>query len=224
MDVDSRLGIHRFYDPLQGNPESMYTGQNLDGTQRTVAALLYYAIYMGVDPGLIALSSQAGPEEMHWLTRQDARELKVLFDAKKWDPWEIVGGNMPGEKVVAMSSTQDKTMGMELRCSSGQRIFRLMAPKEHLPWFKQCAAGTFKGVHPVLGLSVPERNVMATLNSDGMATFAALLPPGPINPSKTGLFDDMDAYSMACIDMAETFAGTGERLVSMSSLIFNACR
>lgn len=222
---ESRLGIHRFYDPEQNDPASIYTGEDLDSTQRLMAALLYYTIYMGVDPGLIALSSDAGPEQMRWLTPREARDLKVLFDAKKWDPWEIVGGNRPGEKVVAQSTTQDKTICMEIECTKdGLRIFRVVAPKEYLTWFKQCAKGTFKGWHPVLGLRVAQDMSAATQSKDGMAVFGVILPPGPINPSKVALFNDMEAYSMSCMDTQDTFAGTGERLVPLASLIFDACQ
>ena len=218
------LGIHRFYneEALSKPDAALYTGGDMDGTQQVVAGLLFYTVAMGVDPGLIALTGDAGPEEMRWLTIEEARELKVLFEPHRWEPWEIRGGE-PGKQVYAASSTQDGTKSMQLLCIDGQLVFMLIDKAGNSGWFQQCATGTFTGYHRVLGRNVAIAETHARSYGAKGEGIAFALPPGSLNTTQPGVFQDMDVYSMACLDANGTYAGTTARLASMARLIQATC-
>jgi len=225
VGIEPQLGIHRFYrEEAAAMPDvAAYTGRDLDSTQRAMAGLLLYTLAMGVDPGLIVLSADAGPEEMRWLDLKEAVDLKVIFEPNRWKPWEIEGGET-GRPVSAVSSTQDGTKVMQLSCMSGVRVLRLFDTEQDPRWFEQCRVGTFNGTHQILGLPVTTANALSRDVPGGGAMVAFILPPGRIDPNQTSIFERMDDYPMSCIDLNGTYAGTSARLQAMASLIDATCR
>jgi hypothetical protein len=60
--------LHRFYqsNALLEPSAKIFTGQDLDDTQKLTAALVFYVVKMGVDARLITLAAAAGPNEVYW--------------------------------------------------------------------------------------------------------------------------------------------------------------
>lgn len=225
VGLEPRLGIHRFYrEQAMAEPDvAAYTGRDLDSTQRAMAGLLLYTLAMGVDPGLIALSADAGPEEMRWLEWKEAVDLKVIFDPNQWQPWEIEGGET-GRQVTAVSATQDGTKVMQLVCVNRLRVLRLFDTETDPRWFEQCRDAPFSGVHRVLGLPVPVSHTAAKAVPGGGAVLSFVLPPGRIDPNQTALFEQMGDYPMSCISLTGAYSGTSTRLQAMANLIDATCR
>ena len=61
LDPNSRLGFHQFFtaSALTAPAAKLFSGQDLDATQRLTAALVLYIVQMGVDPRLIGLASRS---------------------------------------------------------------------------------------------------------------------------------------------------------------------
>src|SRR5258706_13753785 len=89
LDEDAKLGFHRFYqeNALEQPSAKLFTGDDLGNAQMITAALTLYTLKMGVDASLIALAATAGPNEMHWISRQDAQKLRVIFNPRVYKPW-----------------------------------------------------------------------------------------------------------------------------------------
>ena len=225
VGLEPQLGIHRFYhEKAVAEPDvAAYTGRDLDSTQRAMAGLLLYTLAMGVDPGLIALSADAGPEGMRWLDWKEAVDLKVIYNPLLWEPWEIEGGDT-GRQVTAVSSTQDGTKLMQLVCVNRLRVLRLFDTETESSWFEQCRVAPFNGVHYVLGLPVPVSHTAVNAVPGGGAVLSFVLPPGRIDPNQTAIFEEMSDYPMACISHTGAYSGTSAKLQAMSSLIDATCR
>ncbi|MBS7743519.1 MULTISPECIES: hypothetical protein [unclassified Chelatococcus] len=75
LDPDSKLGFHRFYLPsaFQAPTETLFTGNDLDRTQRLTAALALYVAKMGVDARLMGVASEFGPGEMRWIEPKEGK-------------------------------------------------------------------------------------------------------------------------------------------------------
>lgn len=80
LDEDSKLGVHRFYskDALAQPAEKIFTGRDLDDTQKIVAAIVLYLVNMGVDARVVGLAATAGPDEIYWINLEEARDLRVI--------------------------------------------------------------------------------------------------------------------------------------------------
>ena len=91
LDPDAKLGFHRFYtaNSLSASSSKIFTGEDLDETQRIAAALLLYVVDMGVDARLFALASQAGPNEIRWLEPQEAKDLRVVYEPMNYTAWRM---------------------------------------------------------------------------------------------------------------------------------------
>lgn len=85
LSADAKLGFHRFYskDALASSTTKLFSGQDLDDTQRITAALSLYIVNMGVDARLLALasSSWAKRSKMAYASRgpRPARYLRPLW-------------------------------------------------------------------------------------------------------------------------------------------------
>ena len=91
LDRNAKLGFHRFYtaNALASSTSKIFSGEDLDETQRIAAAVLLYVVNMGVDARLLALASQAGPDEIRWLEPQEAIELRVAYDPTSYKAWTV---------------------------------------------------------------------------------------------------------------------------------------
>ena len=115
LDPDARLGFHRFYqENALANPTTkMFTGEDIDKAQTTTAYLVLYAVKMGVDARVVVTASQAGPNEMRWISVDEAGSLRITYDPTAWKPWRI---ETYSRGVVAVSETEDQSKRMVAAC------------------------------------------------------------------------------------------------------------
>lgn len=122
---NTKIGTHRFYreKAIQKPTLKQFTGEDLDSTQLIMAGLMLYLKSMGVDLQLLAISADAGPSEIRWLTTNELFDLKVIYDPNKWTSWKLeVPSNSDG--LVAISQTQDSSKSMQLVCDSNGDLNR----------------------------------------------------------------------------------------------------
>jgi len=81
LEDDARFGIHQF----SGNRGSVGDG----ATQVTIVILAAYLEEMGIDRQLLDVASLISASQMHWLTPQQARQLRVDNTRSKSIPWAI---------------------------------------------------------------------------------------------------------------------------------------
>jgi hypothetical protein len=216
------LGIHRFYREraVLKPKEKQFTGEDLDTTQRLMAGLLMYTRRMGVDLQLISLSIEAGPNEMRWLSLEEADSLKVTYVAGKWLPWKIeVPQNNKG--LIAISETQDKSKSMQLVCHSNGLInLTLIDQKGDVKLFEQCK--NEQALHPILGNRIAPKDVQVINNPPGISfRLQNRSMDFSRNPS---LFSGPGSnYSMACTDSNDSYVGTRIGFQRMASLALSNC-
>lgn len=187
-----------------------------------MAGLMLYALDMGVDLRLIALTSEAGPDEMRWLTEAEATELKVVFEPYKWLPWELAG-DFNNDVLLAVSTTQGGTQSMQISCTDQGAHFVLTDDEVEPAWFQQC--NRVSEFHPVLGLRAPINGTQVTPWHNSGSAVSFTLHKGNIDLlSPPALFSDMGVYPMACIDLNDTYVGTAERLRPLAELVLSSCR
>jgi hypothetical protein len=158
LNTDAKLGFHRFYneDALASSTNKLFSGQDLDTTQRITAALSLYIVSMGVDARLLALASQAGPSEIKWLTLQEARDLRVTYEPYSFKPWRVE----PYQNgAIAVSESNDGFRSVVAGCSaqSGPYVALIDAsPNVDEQWLERCLSrGTDTHANPVFGTMVP---------------------------------------------------------------------
>jgi hypothetical protein len=116
LEENARLGFHRFYSPLavDNAKAKLFSGEDLDNTQKLLAGLLFYTLSMGVDSRIIVLASAAGFDEVFWVSKKDAQELRVTFEPMGYKPWRIEtykGG------ALAVSQSNDELSSVVVGCS-----------------------------------------------------------------------------------------------------------
>ncbi len=217
-----QLGIHRFYreKAVLKPKERQFTGEDLDITQRLMAGLLMYTRRMGVDLQLISLSVEAGPNEMRWLSLEEADSLKVTYVAGKWLPWKIeVPQNNKG--LIAISETQDKSKSMQLACHSNGLInFTLIDQNGDVKWFELCK--NEQALHPILGNRIASKDVQVINNPPGLSF---RIQNRSIDFSRNpSLFSGPGSnYSMGCTDLNDSYVGTRIGFQRMASLALSNC-
>ena len=70
-------------------------------------------MHMGVDPRLVVMASSISPTEVHYLSQEEAEEIKVSWEPQKFEPWTIEGY---GNGVVAYTKTRDRRTTVTLFC------------------------------------------------------------------------------------------------------------
>lgn len=198
LDGD-RLGVHRFYQKhaLEQPDAKMFTGQDLDDEQRTVAQIALYMVRMGVDAGLLTLADEAGPREMRAITLEEAERHRVSYNPGAWKPWRIEtfrGG------VLAISETASGRARMVASCTKkrGPQLV-LTSQNEHSgDWLDRCRD---QGPHPVLGEMVPNEKTEAFRLSGGGGSIRFRLPTTNPKLSSAGLFEHSTVYPTACSAM-----------------------
>lgn len=219
----AKIGVHRFYrNSAVSEPSTkQFTGEDLDTTQKTMAGLMLYGVEMGIDLRLIAMTAEAGPGEMRWVSKQEAIDLKLTYQPNKWLPWRVEGDADKG-LFVAYSATQDSAKSMQFSCDSDNAYFSLQDDRQDVAWFRQCAAVSGMG-HPVLGQWVPDSNVKVQPWHGQGAVIDFMLPKGKFDFSNPSLFSTRDTYSMACLDLDGDYVGTSEKFKTMATLVLSAC-
>jgi hypothetical protein len=200
LDGGSQLGFHRFYQQsaLAEPTAKAFSGQDLDETQKLVAALVLYVMRMGADARVVALATEAGPNEMYWIQPEEARELRVVYEPRAWKPWRLEtwqGG------VVAISDTNDGSRRMSALCTKrlGPQVVLIdMATSWDVAgWFEQCRNHTFEGYHPVFGAKVSPSQVQVIRRKEGGAAMRFRLSTNS-PPFTTPALLDASSYDGAC--------------------------
>jgi hypothetical protein len=116
LDDDAKLGYHRFYqeNALAEPATKLFTGKDLGDAQITTASLVLYILRMGVDASLISLASEAGPNEMRWISRDEASKLRITYEPWAYKPWRVEpyrGG------AVAIAESNDGLKSIVVSCS-----------------------------------------------------------------------------------------------------------
>jgi hypothetical protein len=140
----------------------LFTGADLDDAQKITAALVLYVIKMGVDPRLVVLASEAGPNEIRWLQLNEARDLRVAYESFRYKPWHVEpyrGG------AIAVSESNDGQSRMTASCSKqlGPNLTLIDATTswDIAAWFTQCREMLpfDERGHPVFGTLVDPSRV-----------------------------------------------------------------
>lgn len=220
VDENSKLGVHRFYHSkaLQNPTLQQFSGSDLDDTQQLMAGLLLYAMKMDIDLRILAIAAEAGPEEMRWLSLEEARELRVIYTPNRWLPWKV---KPVGKGLIAYSETENKMRYMQLACSDNEGAsFSLLDEDGDEAWLKQCISAN--EIHPVLGASIPRNDINLTRHY-GSPVLNVHLGSQRITYKNSGLFNDTSVYPMACISQFDRYAGTTEKIKQAGNLALKNC-
>jgi hypothetical protein len=90
-NVGGKIGIHQFYNEAAiVNPSAkVFDAIDFSAQQLLSALLIDYVMHMGVDPRLVVMASSISPTEVHYLSQEEAEELKVSWEPQKFEPWSI---------------------------------------------------------------------------------------------------------------------------------------
>jgi hypothetical protein len=225
LDEGSKLGVHRFYseNALAQPAEKIFTGHDLDDTQKITAALALYLVNMGVDARVVALAATAGPDEVYWINLEDARDLRVTYEPRAWKPWRLEpyrGG------AIAISETNDGTKRMVASCT------RRLGPQVALTnfdtswdvayWFGQCRTNLLGGAHPVFGTEVDPTHVQTIKRKEGGAIIRFRLPTAAPSLTSPALFSfGSPAYPSACV--SDQYEGSKINFEPVVRLAFSNC-
>lgn len=225
LDEGSKLGVHRFYskNALAQPAEKIFTGHDLDDTQKITAALVLYLVNMGVDARVVALAATAGPDEVYWINLEEARDLRVTYEPRAWKPWRLEpyrGG------AIAISETNDRTKRMVASCTRrlGPQVVltNLDASWDVGYWFGQCRTNIFGGGHPVFGAEVDPTHVEVTKRKEGGAFIRFRLPSTALSLTSPALFSlGSPAYPSAC--MSDQYEGSKTNFEPVVRLAFTNC-
>ena len=201
LDETAKLGFNRFYigGALASSATKVFSGEDLDDTQRIAAALLLYIVDMGVDGRLLILASQAGPNEIRWLEPLEARDLRVVYEPEGFKPWRVEPYK---NGAIAVSQSNDGFRSIVAGCSAKAGPYVALidsSPSADERWLEQCREGgtVDAHVHPVFGAIVQPNQVTLRRQEKGV-TMRFRLPTSnpPLTSAKLFTFDL--GYSMAC--------------------------
>lgn len=214
-----RLGVHRFYrkSAIENPEEKLFTGADLDGEQRTVALIALYMVRMGVDAGFLTLADQAGPDEMRWVSTEEASRYRVAFDPGAWKPWRIEtfrGG------VLAISETVSGRTRMIASCSKrrGPQLVLTSQTPNSAEWLENCKD---LGPHPVLGEIVPNDRVEVLRLPEGAGSIRFRLPTANPRLTSSGLFQHSTVYPTMCSAMG--WGGSSENMAAAVRAALRNC-
>jgi hypothetical protein len=113
--VGGKIGVHQFYNEAAiVNPSAkVFNAIDFSAQQLLSALLIDYVMHMGVDPRLVVMASSISPTEVHYLSQEEAEELKVSWEPQKFEPWSI---DAYGNGVVAYTKTRDRRTTVTLFC------------------------------------------------------------------------------------------------------------
>jgi hypothetical protein len=113
----NRVGIHQFYDlsALADPSAKLFNAIDFSTQQLLSALIVEYVMRMGVDPHLVIIAANTLPTDMHYLSQQEAEELKVAWSPETFEPWTI---ELRNDGVVAFSKTADRQTTVTLFCRS----------------------------------------------------------------------------------------------------------
>ena len=96
--------MHQFYQDiaLKDPTAKVFDALDLSRQQMLSAMLVDYVFRMGVDPRFVSIASTVPPTQMHWLSADQAKELKVAYRPEAFEAWKIEPW---GNGLVAVSQT-----------------------------------------------------------------------------------------------------------------------
>jgi hypothetical protein len=215
LDNDAKLGFHRFYqeDALAEPTAKLFTGQDLGDAQKITAALALYVLKMGVDPSLVSLAASAGPNEMHWISKDDAQTLRVTYEPSSYKPWRIeaykggaiaIAESNDGQKKVVASCS--KQLGPNVALINSKPTWDVAS------WFEQCRSLNLPGGgQPVFGTRVSPDGIKVLRRKDGGVIVRFQLPTQSPPLSSPEMLSVQDGYPRAC--------STNEYLASRENFI-----
>ena len=201
LDKDAKLGFHRFYqeNALAQPSAKLFTGQDLGNAQMITAALTLYTLKMGVDAALVALAASAGPNEMHWISREDALKLRVSYDPRAYKPWRVEpyrGG------AIAVAESSDGSKNVVVSCSRqlgpNVALIDLKPVSEAASWYEQCSRLNLPDGQPVLGAKVGPDRIRVIRRKDGSIVVRFQLPTENPTLTSSNLLSFDDGYPRAC--------------------------
>lgn len=148
------VGVHQFYRDiaLRDPSAKIFDAVDLSSQQFVSAMLIEYVYRMGVDPRFVSIASNVAPTEIHWLTPDQVKDLKVAYQPEAFDPWQI---EAYGGGLVAFSKTQDKSKTATLFCGKDRAPKLLLDWPTHLTTENYSNAFTHSEIVDVQGIEIP---------------------------------------------------------------------
>jgi hypothetical protein len=224
LDDGAKLGFHRFYqeNALAEPTAKLFTGKDLGDAQITTAALVLYVLKMGVDPRLISVASEAGPNEMRWISKEEAQKLRIAYEPWAYKAWRIEayrGG------AVAIADSNDGLKSIVVSCSKqlgpNVAIINSKPTWDVASWFEQCRTTEPSGGHPVFGTLVSASRVRVIHRRDGGVLMRFHLPTYDPPLTSTALLSFQMGYPRAC--STYEYQATAENFVPSVRLAFRNC-
>jgi hypothetical protein len=224
LDEGSKLGVHRFYSKiaLAQPAEKLFSGNDLDNTQKITAALALYLVDMGVDARVVALAATASPNEIYWINLEEARDLRVTYEPRAWKPWRLEpfrGG------AIAISETNDGTKRIVASCTrrlGPQVVLTDFSARDVATWFEQCRTNLLGSAHPVFGAEVDPARVQVSKRKEGGSIIRFRLPTAAPSLTSPALFSlRSSAYPYAC--KSDQYEGSENNFEPTVRLAFGNC-
>ncbi len=218
------VGVHQFYQDIAlKNPSAkIFDAIDLSTQQMVSAMLIEYVHRMGIDPRFVSIASNVAPSQIHWLTAEQVKDLKVAYQPEAFEPWQI---EPFGAGIVAFSRTQDRSKTATLFCGKDR------APKLLLDWPTKLAVADFNNafahsetvqvqdIHiPVSAAKIAVQNERAKLTLDVKPAATVLTGNDPKTVS-IALNEDKGRYLLGYIP----FRITGSGLQRAARLAFRNC-
>ncbi len=222
IEEGDKFGVHRFYreSALTAPSQKLFSGEDLDSTQRMTAALVLYMVKVGADARLIAFADEASPESMRWLSVAEATELRVRFDPRRWSSWRIEpyrGG------VIAMSETGDGDFRVVASCTRkrGPQVVLTSKRSSHGEWFEQCRNVGFENYHIIFGEKVAFDRTEVIRFDTGGGSIRFRLPTARPALKSPEIFAHSTNYPTMCSTYA--FSGTIENFAPSVQAAMKNC-
>jgi len=154
------IGVHQFFQDvaLRDPNAKIFNAMDLSAQQFVSALVVDYVYRMGVDPRFASIASAVPPSSIRFFTNEEADELKVSWDPRRFEAWVI---EPYGNGVVAFSRSRDKTLTATVFCRR-DRVPRLLFTDrfsfEGFPRIQSAVAG-LEGI-TVFGLTLSKGTVL----------------------------------------------------------------
>jgi hypothetical protein len=222
IEPGSKIGLHRFYEEnaLLAPTAKLFTGADLDEAQKIAAALVFYSIQMGVDPLVISVAAEAGPDDVRWVEAAEGADLKLAYKPHGWKPWHI---ETYKNGVIAVSETNDAKVEMVAPCSrrSDPKVMLIdrSTDSDVGQWFE--GNRTCTSAHPVFGTLVKPDHINVARVAGG-ASISFHLPTATPPLDSPAIFPrDPDIYAIAC--STDSYGGSRVNFKPAVSVAFRNC-
>jgi hypothetical protein len=225
FEKDSKLGFHQFFDEktLSEPTAKLFSGKDLDESQRIMAAIVLYVTKLGVDPRLVAVAANTSPTDVRWFNEDDARALKVIYEPRAYNSWRVEPYK---SGAIAITETMDGTKSIVVSCSRkfGPNVVLTDTDRSWnvSSWFEQCRDGLVDDNGPnVFGEVVPAERVHVARRKDGAAMMRFLLSSDSPPLTRHSFLTMADGYIHACD--TDAFLGTEKNFIPSVPLALRNC-